>query len=438
VRSRLISFVVVVTAVAVTASGFGSSRLAGGLIVFESTRGGNPDIYVMNPDGSGVRQLTQDPAQDSTPFWAPTGKRIYFASDRSGRWQLYRMNTDGTGQTPLKTNAVTAFAPHPSRDGKLIAFESFDARGRSTVQVASAAGGTARNLTPSGFEDLAPSWGANDSTLVVARGKPGGSYRLYSISVVTGVGKQLTAPPAGASDFEPDWSPSGKSIAFTRLDATGNYDIYSMPASPRAKARRLTQDPAEDGGAAWSPDESALVFRSARSGSYELWKMNADGTGQVSLTGGSKGVDVAADWAAPLGQASTRAPQATARSSGFYCVTPAGHAPPTQYHDVITGTPYADYLCGLGGPDSIHGLDGNDMISGGSGNDRPPAMGILAGDGGDDIIFAIAKSAPIGDCDYVDGGASLDTAWVDRSPVPCSSTTSAADVWVNVSVVRPP
>jgi hypothetical protein len=192
----------------------------------------------------------------------------------------------------------------------------------------------------------------------------------------------------------------------------------------------------------WSPDERAIVFRTARSGSYELWKMGADGKGQTSLTQDSRGTDVAADWAPQATRAAVRRVSGRNRSESFYCVTPTGHAAPTSGHDVITGTPFGDHLCGLGGPDSIHGLATGDEIDGGSGNDRPnidPAKnGIIAGDGGDDVIYAIASSAPTGDCDRVNGGDNPDTAWVDRSPIPCGSAPKAPDTWVNVTVVRPP
>jgi dipeptidyl aminopeptidase/acylaminoacyl peptidase len=49
-------------------------------IVFESTRDGDADIYVINPDGSGLRQLTKNTVPDSTPSWSPAGDRIAFAS----------------------------------------------------------------------------------------------------------------------------------------------------------------------------------------------------------------------------------------------------------------------------------------------------------------------------------------------------------------------
>jgi TolB protein len=73
----------------------------GSKIAFTSNRDGNPEIYVMNRDGSGLRRLTNNPAIDVTPTWSPTGTQLAFTSDRSGSPQIYVMNADGTGQQKI-------------------------------------------------------------------------------------------------------------------------------------------------------------------------------------------------------------------------------------------------------------------------------------------------------------------------------------------------
>src|SRR5215470_14167314 len=67
-----------------------------GLIVFQSNRAGNEDIYVVNPDGTGLSQLTNDPGLDDLPKWSPDGKRIAFVSDRDGNPEIYVMNANGS------------------------------------------------------------------------------------------------------------------------------------------------------------------------------------------------------------------------------------------------------------------------------------------------------------------------------------------------------
>jgi Tol biopolymer transport system component len=73
----------------------------GSKIVFQSTRDGQSEIYVMNSDGTGQTRLTNNPAWDSAPAWSPDGTKILFTSLRDGPMSpaLYLMNADGSGQT---------------------------------------------------------------------------------------------------------------------------------------------------------------------------------------------------------------------------------------------------------------------------------------------------------------------------------------------------
>jgi len=54
----------------------------GGVIVFYSDRDGSSEIYAMNADGSGLRRLTNDPAEDDSPAISPDGSRIVFLTSR--------------------------------------------------------------------------------------------------------------------------------------------------------------------------------------------------------------------------------------------------------------------------------------------------------------------------------------------------------------------
>jgi Tol biopolymer transport system component len=74
---------------------------AGSRVAFMSARDGNWEIYAVNVDGSGLKRLTQNNAQDGLPTWSPDGKSIAFVSNRGGVWAIWVMNVDGSNQRKL-------------------------------------------------------------------------------------------------------------------------------------------------------------------------------------------------------------------------------------------------------------------------------------------------------------------------------------------------
>lgn len=92
-------------------------------MLFCSSFGGDPNIYIANADGSGMQRLTNSPAVDVEPKINPkTGREIVFISGRSGPPQLYRMNIDGTDVERLTSGEGDVANPCWHPDGQLVAF----------------------------------------------------------------------------------------------------------------------------------------------------------------------------------------------------------------------------------------------------------------------------------------------------------------------------
>jgi TolB protein len=89
---------------------------------------GKLEIYVMNADGSGVRQVTRLGAASFAPFFHPDGRRILFASNvgdpRGRNFDIYMVNDDGTGLERITTNETFDGFPMFSPDGKKLVFAS--------------------------------------------------------------------------------------------------------------------------------------------------------------------------------------------------------------------------------------------------------------------------------------------------------------------------
>jgi Tol biopolymer transport system component len=263
----------------------------GGAIAFVSNRDGNPEIYVMNANGSELQRLTQETLRDGGPAWSPDGRKIAFERWVDHHPDIYVMNADGSGQRSLTTGSGIDVLPVWSPDGRKIAFVRRVAFGgqprpsgppgfhivfRNYLYVVNADGGGLRMLTRDQAHDLLlpPVWSPNGRTIRLGR------------TVVNADGNGLLTLPRSipASGV---WSPDRRKIAFVSFSQTGppppNYDVYVVNADGSG-LRRLTRNPAYDSNPLWSPGGRRIAFRSTRDGNPELYVMDSDGSGQRRLT----------------------------------------------------------------------------------------------------------------------------------------------------------
>jgi dipeptidyl aminopeptidase/acylaminoacyl peptidase len=82
-----------------------------GQFAFARTVAGGDDIFVMNADRSGVRNLTNSPGDDDRPAWSPDGLQFAFTSTRTGNVEIFAMNSDGSNVRNLSNNQATDVNP---------------------------------------------------------------------------------------------------------------------------------------------------------------------------------------------------------------------------------------------------------------------------------------------------------------------------------------
>ena len=252
---------------------------ANGKIVFVSDRDGfgNPEIYAMNGDGTSQVRLTNNPANDYTPAWSPDGTRIVFGSTRDqAAGDIYVMNADGTSPTRLTSNAAQDRDPTWSRDGSQIVFVS-TRDGNDEIYVMNADGTNQTRLTSNAASDSDPAWSPDGTRIAFTTNRDGNS-EIYAMNADGLLPIRLTTN--AAADAFPAWSPDGTRIAFARND-----QIYFMNADGTSQTT-LTSLPGTNSAPAWSPDGTRIAIHSTRTGSSEIYSIEAkqDGDTPIRLT----------------------------------------------------------------------------------------------------------------------------------------------------------
>ena len=110
---------------------------------------------------------------------------------------------------------------------------------------------------------------------------------VSNVEVVRSDGSERFAVTAGSGAFEPAWSPDKQRLAFTtcpQVCAGLEADFEIFVREENGDVRNITNNPSRDGGASWSPDGARIAFHSNRSGTHEIWTMNADGTDPKQVT----------------------------------------------------------------------------------------------------------------------------------------------------------
>ncbi|HZF10366.1 MAG TPA: protein kinase [Thermoanaerobaculia bacterium] len=224
------------------------------------------DLFLIRPDGSELRQLTNDPARDRAPRWSPDGRLILFSSNRSGKYEAWTIRPDGSNLTPvtnlpdqpvlnpfwspdgrsigftygsLGTALLTLGAPGSLRvlpraaGGQVLARAAWSPDGRSLAGVLlrpdespvpgivlwSLADDTYRRLTPAGLD---PEFLPSGKILFLDRG----SIRLADAT--SGEARTLLPPPAHSSYMSASAGPDDRTLCTVRTTDEGDIWILSL------------------------------------------------------------------------------------------------------------------------------------------------------------------------------------------------------------------
>ena len=242
-----------------------------GTIAYPVFNGTDFDIYFGQADGTGTQLYRR---QASQPAFSPDGARIAFHSWRLDAWGLMVMPVLG-GEPILVAHFVEDQLPTWMPDGKEIYFLSRrDGDRKSRLRKVGSAQVKAVGVVVG--EGEYPTIGRSGSLVFRGWGS-------------TGVGIRLSANPLNDvqtitdsdNDTAPALSPDGQKIAFMSR-RTGNWEIYVVNTDG-SDPQRLTDNPGDDGLPTWSPDSQAIAFITNREGNWSIRATTVDGSDQQQL-----------------------------------------------------------------------------------------------------------------------------------------------------------
>jgi TolB protein len=275
-------------------------------------------LYVMDIDGTGVRGIPGLPVDAVSPSWQPVlsdqtvpalgrpmanGPIYLRVGGGEGGSRIESVEPDGSGRRVVFANDVDvhydriSFSP----DGMRIAFDNYLVD-RYGIETANADGTNVARLTD-GVNDSWASWSPDGTQIVFASTRydpavegcePGFPHEFRcptDIYVMDDDGSnvvRLTDDPAG--EFMPRWSPDGSLIAFVREGdlAAGTYEaVYAMRPDGSDVRRVSSGDRGSDFWPSWSPDGSRIVFAAIRAEDWGIWVVDADGSNERLILGGT-------------------------------------------------------------------------------------------------------------------------------------------------------
>jgi TolB protein len=267
-----------------------------GTIAYPVFNGNDYDIYFGRVDGSGTSFYR---AQASQPAFNPDGSRIAFHSWSGASRGLVAMDVSGANGV-LLTNFIEDQLPTWTADSQEIVLLTRRSGGRQSELIRVDSSTELGDSTILG-EGEYPSIGVTGQLAFKGWGNTAFGLRLSTSTM-----EDLQTLTNVDEDTAPALSPDGQRVVFMSRREE-NWDIYIVNADGSG-LERLTDDEANDGLPAWSPDGNAIAFVSNRGGTWAVWAMTPEGDGirQLFTMEGSPDGTVGTDTFASRGWAEER------------------------------------------------------------------------------------------------------------------------------------
>lgn len=192
-------------------------------------------IFVVNPNGSGLVQLTSDDWDTGWPSFSPDGTKILYTSYEAGTPQLWTMNANGTGKAALTNLPNGALQGRYSPNGQKIVFVSSSTNDDVWIMNANGTGGIA--LAATGVDENEPAFNADGSKIVFVKMVDNSGEMVGQIHITDATGGTPTRLTTTLlDDHEPVVSLDGLTILFTRPFGPGR-EVHKMSLTGTDQAR---------------------------------------------------------------------------------------------------------------------------------------------------------------------------------------------------------
>jgi hypothetical protein len=260
-----------------------ASDVRNGVIVYSEVRNAGQHLWVVNPDGTGARQLTTDAsASDTDPSISPDGRTVAFVRTGADGSSICLIEIDGTGLREFSPLDVSAIAPSWSPGGSRIAFATTDGR----IFAGAVDGSEPRLLATMAANAVTGITWSPDGTRIAFSAPLGADASNDDLWVASAVSPDLAlniTTTAEASESSPAWSPDGSQILFSQTTSFGSAVMLMAPETD-AEPVDVTDGANLDQNPSWAPDGSRIVFDRASAAGTDVYTMRPDGSDLTLVT----------------------------------------------------------------------------------------------------------------------------------------------------------
>jgi Tol biopolymer transport system component len=239
-------------------------------------------VYTVRADGTGLKKVTGDDMNATSPVWAQDGTRLFFSAVPVGNGttrDIFSVRTDGTEVTPLTHGPGGSSSPDASPDGTRVAFNCSPVQGKTQICVMRVDGSEMHALTrDAALAFLEPKWSPDGTriTYYVERGDQ--KDQVWTMDA-DGTNPILLTNNIG-HNFFPSWSPDGRRVLFCS-NRDGRQTLYTMSAADGLDVRPLGA--IDSSYARYSPDGRKLALIAGRFPNTKVVVAEADGTHQIVI-----------------------------------------------------------------------------------------------------------------------------------------------------------